>query len=114
MTFVFYQYRASLEKIIDGDTCVCSIDVGFDTYMRKYVRLAGINAPELNSTSEEIRTAAMASKTYLESILPVGSVFIVNSKKLDPYRRPIAEIYLPGNPVSINQQMIDAGHAVKY
>lgn len=111
---IFYWYNAKMEKVIDGDTVVATIDVGFDLYVKKYIRLAGINAPELNSTDEVVRAKAAEAKLFLESILPVGSLFVVNSKKLDPYRRPIAEIYLPGNIISINQQMIDAGHAIKY
>jgi len=111
---MFYLYYAQMVKVIDGDTIVATIDVGFDLYVKKYIRLAEINAPELNSTDPVEREKAQASKVYLESILPIGSKFIVNSKKLDPYRRPIVEIFLTSNPISINQQMIDGGYAVNY
>ncbi len=114
MTWTFYQYKARIIKHIDGDTCVAWVDKGFFDFSQMYIRLHGINAPELNSTDPEVRTRAIAAKNFLVSILPMGSEFWVDSKKLDPYKRPIAEIYLPGQLVSINQQMINAGHAVKY
>lgn len=110
----FYQYVAECLRVIDGDTIIATINVGFDVTLKKYVRLHGINAPELNSTDPATRISAQASKDFLSSVLPVGTEFWVDSKKLDPYKRPIAVIYLPKNlTVSVNQMMIDAGHAVK-
>lgn len=110
----FYQYRATVVRIVDGDTVVGTVDRGFYDYSEKYIRLAGINAPELNSPDPEVRAAGQAAKEYLAQILPIGSEFWINSKKLDPYKRPIAEIFLPNQTISINDQMIQAGHAVKY
>lgn len=110
----FYRYKATVKKIVDGDTLVAEVDMGFDIRATKYVRLHGVNAPELNSTDPAARISAQASKDFLSSILPVGTEFWVDSKKLDPYKRPIAVIYLPKNlAISVNQMMIDAGHAVK-
>lgn len=111
---IFYQYKATVISVVDGDTIRALIDVGLDAYYKKYVRLHGINALELNSTDPDIRTKAQAAKLFLMKILPVGSEFWINSKKLDPYRRPIAEIFLPNQTISINEQMIAAGHAVSY
>ena len=43
-TFV---YNATLDRIIDGDTFDCVIDLGFDVRLHKQrVRLAGIDTPE--------------------------------------------------------------------
>lgn len=111
---MFYWYYAEMIRCVDGDTIITTVDVGFDLYVKKYIRLAGINAPELNSPDAVERDKAQAAKLFLTNILPIGSRFVVNSKKLDPYRRPIAEIFLSNNPVSINQQMIDSGYAIPY
>ncbi len=114
MIWTFYKYKATTISIVDGDTCIGMVDKGFFDYSQMYIRLHGINTPELNSTDLEVRKKAVAAKEFLESILPIGSVFWIDSKKLDPYKRPIAEIYLPGSAISINQQMINSGFAVKY
>ena len=42
-----FVYNATLERIIDGDTFDCVIDLGFDVRLHKQrVRLAGIDTPE--------------------------------------------------------------------
>lgn len=42
-----FVYNATLDRIIDGDTLDCILDLGFDVKLHKQrVRLAGIDTPE--------------------------------------------------------------------
>ena len=41
-----YTYKATLDRVIDGDTIDVNIDLGFDISVNKRVRFAGINTPE--------------------------------------------------------------------
>ena len=41
-----YEYNAKLIRVIDGDTVDASIDLGFDVWVKKRIRLHGIDAPE--------------------------------------------------------------------
>ena len=41
-----YVYNAKLVRVIDGDTIDAVIDLGFDVWVKKRVRLYGINTPE--------------------------------------------------------------------
>ena len=42
-----YIYNATLDRIVDGDTFDCILDLGFDVKIHKQrVRLAGIDTPE--------------------------------------------------------------------
>ena len=34
-----YTYKAYIEKVVDGDTLLVEIDLGFDTSIRGYLRL---------------------------------------------------------------------------
>lgn len=95
-----YQYKAKLNKVIDGDTVNLTIDLGFRMTMTANCRLAGINAPEMSTKEGQV------AKVYLTTILPES--FIIESTGLDKYGRPVVKI---GN---INQKMIDSGNAVKY
>ena len=38
-------YNAKLDRVIDGDTVDAMIDLGFDTWVFKRIRLMGIDAP---------------------------------------------------------------------
>lgn len=70
-----YTYHASVLKVIDGDTVDIEIDLGFDIRTVQRVRLAGINAPEKNTTE------GMVSKHWLEGRLPLGMTITVKSEK---------------------------------
>ena len=41
-----YEYEGIVERVVDGDTIDCLLDLGFTTWKKIRVRLAGIDAPE--------------------------------------------------------------------
>lgn len=101
-----YNYKATVVRVIDGDTVKLRLDLGFRLYWHVNCRLAGINAPEMSTD------AGVKSKAALEKLLPVDTEVIVNSTKLDKYGRPVALIYVNG--VCVNDKMMADGFAVKY
>ncbi len=94
--YPIYQYSATLIRCIDGDTALCIISMGFNQYFKSPVRLALINTPELNDPDPIIRASALAAKKTLSDYLPAGTKVIIDSRKQDPYGRPIALIYKNG------------------
>jgi micrococcal nuclease len=110
-----YTYKASIVRVIDGDTVVLDIDLGFKIHHISPCRLAGINAPEMNSKDEKVRAAAVQSKEFLSGLLLEGMEVIIISKKLDKYGRPVVDFLQIQNEYKfLNYLMIDAGHAVIY
>ena len=111
-----YIYKAEVIRVIDGDTVVLNIDLGFKFHHITPCRLAGINAPELNSKDEKIRAAAVASKEYLMTLLPEGMEVTIVSRKLDKYGRPVV-VFMPhysNERYRVNELMIKSGHATIY
>ena len=54
-----FVYNATLERIVDGDTFDCCLDLGFDVKLHKQrVRLAGIDTPESSSRDRDWETNA--------------------------------------------------------
>lgn len=45
----FGPYRATCDRVVDGDTLVLFVDLGFDVFRLLPVRLSGVNAPEHNT-----------------------------------------------------------------
>ena len=41
-----YQYKAKIDRIVDGDTMDIVIDLGFKITTNQRIRLKGINTPE--------------------------------------------------------------------
>jgi micrococcal nuclease len=85
-----YQYRAQVIRVVDGDTIVVQVDLGFKTFVEKILRLARINAPE-KSTPEGIVAQAYLNK-YL--LVENNGAIHFTSKKLDIYGRSIAEVQI--------------------
>ena len=41
-----YEYKCTVLRIVDGDTIDVMVDLGFETWVKKRVRLYGIDCPE--------------------------------------------------------------------
>ncbi len=102
----------------DGDTAKFEIDLGYHLADRlRTYRLLGINAPEVNKT--ETRAAGLKARDYLKFLLE-GKPLIIDSikDKADKYGgRWLGEIWAlqgDGTWLNVNQEMINAGHAVPY
>ena len=105
-----YEYAASLLKIVDGDTVDVRVDLGFTIHYDIRLRLAGINAPEMNNPDG----SGVAARAYITTLLN-GPLIIQTAKdRKEKYGRYLATIYVGGSTVSVNQQMLDSGHAVPY
>lgn len=107
-----YIRRAKLIEVTDGDTVILDTDLGCDLHHKMKCRLSGINAPEKNTT------AGQTAKAFLMRLL-LGHTenLIIKTYKdeKEKYGRYLAVIYLPTEEgMSVNQMMIDAGHAVVY
>ncbi len=99
--------KASIVRISDGDTIVCNIR-WLDMSKTTRVRMASMYAPELSNPDG----SGIVARDYLASILPVGLQVFIQCHILDAFGRPLGTIYLsPRATKSVNQMVIDAGHA---
>ena len=58
-----YQYRAKVERIVDGDTCYVLLDMGCHCFHTESLRVAGVNTPELFSGDQ--REAGGAAREFV-------------------------------------------------
>jgi endonuclease YncB( thermonuclease family) len=106
-----YLYEAIVERVIDGDTVVMTIDLGFRASMKIPVRLYGVDTDELNRKTGD----GYAAKEFIEKHCPVGSKQLLLSHKnqADKYGRWLGTILQPGG-VSINEQLLTLALARPY
>lgn len=117
-----YRYKATLIKIVDGDTVDAMIDCGFSTFKKERIRLHGINAPESRTRDKEEKKRGLAAKARLKELIKEGkNEFIVETKidKKGKFGRLLGTLYRDetparGSAVSYNQMLINEGHAVAY
>ena len=65
-----YEYRATIIKIVDGDTVDVDIDLGFNVVLRdERVRIAGIDTPESRTRDLEEKKFGLAAKARVKQLL---------------------------------------------
>lgn len=107
-----YEYRARIERCVDGDTVDASLDLGFGVCVDERCRLLGIDTPERGQPGFNEATA------YLEQLLEGAKVegFVlcrtVKDKK-GKYGRYLIELF-DTEGQSINQRMVKDGFARAY
>ncbi|MDP8961509.1 MAG: thermonuclease family protein [Actinomycetota bacterium] len=104
-----YIYRCRILRAVDGDTVWAEVDLGVDVRHNLSLRLEGINAPEMGAPG------GPEAKAHLESLVNGKTLFLRTVKdrreKYGRYRAIL--LYDPGDGdhASINQMMVEAGHA---
>ena len=65
-----YEYRATVVKVIDGDTVDVDIDLGFGIILSdERVRIMGIDTPESRTRDKVEKKFGLAAKARLKSLL---------------------------------------------
>jgi|TARA_R110000772_G_scaffold220476_1_gene330956 micrococcal nuclease len=107
-----FVYNVTLDRVIDGDTFDCIIDLGFDVKLHKQrVRLSGIDTPESRTRDLEEKKLGLAAKERLKELC-VGK-FKIKSLGKGKYGRILGIPYTEKGK-DICQMLIDEGHAVEY
>lgn len=107
-----FVYNCQLDRVIDGDTFDCIIDLGFDVKLHKQrVRLSGIDTPESRTKDLAEKKLGLAAKERLKELC-VGN-FKIKSLGKGKYGR-ILGIPYDENGEDICKILIKEGHAVEY
>lgn len=110
-----YEYNATVERVVDGDTVEILVDLGLDVGIRTTLRLARINAYETRlgtNTTAADKEKGLAGKEYLKALFEASPKVVVLTikDKTEKYGRYLAEV--THNGVNINDQMVTLGYAI--
>ena len=120
-----YEYKAVVDRVVDGDTIDVTIDLGFSVWKKMRVRMEGINTPESRTRDLEEKKRGLAAKDRLKSILEFNNnKCILKVSGVGKYGRALATVLVeslsPLNGedgvtlIDVNKQLIEEGHAVEY
>ncbi|NLV67838.1 MAG: hypothetical protein GXY14_09205 [Spirochaetes bacterium] len=82
-----YTYRGRVEKVIDGDTLLVNIDLGFDAVIKQKIRLRGVDTPEIEFKEGE------KAKSFVSRELGGCEHVVIKTYKTDIYDRYISDIF---------------------
>jgi micrococcal nuclease len=111
-----YEYKATVKRIIDGDSIVLDIDLGFYMFMNETkIRLYGLDTPEMNSEDPLLRLQAIMATRYLFDNLNIGEKVTIKTvlDKREKYGRLLATI-ITNDGLNINEGLIQNKLAVSY
>lgn len=110
-----YQYKAKIERVVDGDTMDIVIDLGFKITTNQRIRLKGINTPEtyiVKKDSEEYKKGMAAKEFVIKRITENNSEALIDTDKdTGKYGRYIAVVWLGDSTTSLNDELVEKGYA---
>ena len=120
-----YEYKAVVDRVVDGDTIDVTIDLGFSVWKKMRVRMEGINTPESRTRDLEEKKRGLAAKDRLKSILEFNNnKCVLKVSGLGKFGRALASVYVDTlssttskssiTEINVNKQLIEEGHAVAY
>lgn len=114
---MFEYYVKKVTKIVDGDTIDVDIDLGFDISFSSRVRLAGIDTPESRTADKMEKALGLEAKAFLKHEIESAKSVVIKTEKMDSsekYGRILGWVFLDGSDKSLNEKMIEVGHAWGY
>ena len=115
---VIYEYKCNLRRVIDGDTIVVDIDLGFKVFLLKQtVRLHGIDTPETRTKNKAEKELGLKSKARLKELLPSKFVIRTSLDKKGKFGRILASPWIEHpdlGRINICEQLINENHAKPY
>jgi hypothetical protein len=82
-----YIYKAKIIEVIDGDTLLLDIDLGFQVHKEQRVRIAEIDSPEMDTKEGK------AAFHHLRDKLSKISEVVIRTRKIDIYGRYLGYIF---------------------
>lgn len=117
-----YQYEAVVLKVIDGDTYILEVDLGFNIKVKEKFRLLDIDVYETSRrksafiTDEEIVLGKKIKDSITKKLLNRRVTIKMYKNKLkDKYGRYLTEIFYmkDGKMVHLNDEIVKNGWAKK-
>ena len=114
-----YEYKCTVNKIVDGDTVDVDIDLGFGIVLTdERVRIMGIDTPESRTRNKIEKLFGLAAKQRLKELLSKQCVLKTEINKdgedmKGKFGRVLGDFVAPDGRM-ITDIMIEEGHAVAY
>jgi len=119
-----YEYRATIVKVVDGDTVDVDIDLGFGIVLSdERVRVAGIDTPESRTRDKEEKKFGLAAKARVKQLLGKTCVLKTQINKdgedmKGKFGRILGDFSVYDSATDswrmITEVLISEGHAVPY
>jgi len=99
-----------VKRVVDGDTVVLDGD--------EYIRLVGVNTPEMNYPSGQPELCAPEATAFVDSLAGGKDCYLVYNTSvgdsLDRYGRTLAFVHILPDSICLNVEIVRAGWSMVY
>ena len=109
-----YIYKVKVDRVIDGDTIDCTIDLGFSIFHKARVRLYGIDTPESRTRDPDEKIRGKLASSFIKKKLKTTETHAI-ATKLDAkgkFGRVLGVLICDDE--NVNEQLIQNDLAVEY
>jgi len=115
-------FNATCDRVVDGDTLVCRVDLGFKVSAAVTIRLRGVNAPEIDTAQGK------EASDWMERLLLGGDkplpLMVQSYKDRLSFARWVCDVWdaqqllrlteakKAGDDALLAKKLIDSGHGV--
>ena len=116
---MMYEYRAKVNRVVDGDTVDVDIELGFDIVLTgQRVRIMGIDTPESRTSDKVEKKFGLAAKNRLKELLGSTAILKTQIEKdgddaKGKFGRILGDFIAPDGRM-VTEVMIEEGHCVPY
>ena len=108
-------YNCKLIRGVDGDTADAFVDCGFNIQIKKRIRFKSVDTWEARTRNLEEKKLGLKAKAYTKEMLERNEgKFTVKSHGVGKYGRLLGELFIKGEDKSLNDLLIENGHAYEY
>lgn len=114
-----YEYKAKINRVVDGDTVDVDIDLGFGVWLHdERVRIMGIDTPESRTSNEIEKVFGIAAKNRLKQLLGDTAILKTQVDKSGEdakgkFGRILGDFVAPDGRM-VTEILIEEGHCVPY
>ncbi len=116
-----YVYRATLDRVVDGDTLIVTLDLGFGVHKNERIRLAGVDTPAAKTPEGQKATDFVRTALGADDASNPSKPLCILTKRTDRYGRYIGHVFYPSDSMKgstdfaqilqngehLNQQLLD-------
>lgn len=110
-----YEYAATVDRIVDGDTIDVILDLGFSIRYQARIRLLGINTPESRTRDKAEKALGLAAKDYVVNWCEAQEQIKIQTSldKRGKFGRVLGRV-IGDDDGCLNDVLVDEGHAEVY
>ena len=114
-----YNYKATLMRVVDGDTIDAEIDLGFKVFIKERIRLMGIDTPESRTRNLAEKSWGKAASARLSELLAEADgkfTLVTKMQKKGKFGRILGtiEVSTKDGIVNANQVLMNENFAIPY